>query len=214
MRRWRSDMIVILEGSNGVGKSTYAQELSKQFGVPIFRPFRHGNVNLHRKNVNQPLDGLDDLGTSLRRFGVEVNTHIEDFYAADFLGAIGSGAILDRSLPSALAYGQLGRGKWDKLYRDMNQCQQMMDVWQDLLGTHQGVVLYVWLTCEHTLAKERGDGWKPTAADRKKLERMFALAFKHIKMKKLKINTGDIRLCDGVNQIVNMALSSQEFAVE
>lgn len=198
-------MIIILEGSNGVGKSTYAKELASVLGIPIFRPFRHGNTDLHRKNVNE-----EAPEERLAKFGVEVNTHIEDFFAADFLAATGAKVVLDRSLPSALAYGQLGSGRWDTLYKSKNVCQEMAEVWQEIIRAGGVNVLYVWLVCDHAVAKGRGDGWKPTKVQREKLDRMFQEVFRHLKLPKMMINTGTIGVKEGVNRIVDVCLRNQK----
>lgn len=116
-------MIVVLEGLNGTGKSAAANWLRGDLGYPIIRLFRNGS--------DDHLDGA--RVEQLRSLGIPVNTYVEDVFVAEFLVRTGSPAILDRSMPSGLAYGLLE----DRI--DSEQVEPLMRIWCDILrrsGAH------------------------------------------------------------------------------
>lgn len=90
-------MIVVLEGASGSGKSTLMKELVARTAWPVYRAFR-SNENDHAP------------GAALKALGIPVNTWMEDLYAADLLSVVRGNVILDRSIPSALAYDEMGLG--------------------------------------------------------------------------------------------------------
>jgi len=181
-------VIVILEGCNGVGKSAYAEALADYLGAPVLRPFRPSPD--YHWNGERPLE------VALKRLGVPVNTHVDDLYIADILGQLGRLAprdvILDRSVPSAIAYGSA---------RDV--AGPLFDYWQGQLRRLRRVV-YAWLVCPWRLAKERADGRRfPDRTAYGCLENEFDRMFSEFAGRKLIIDTETTELDAGVQLILN-----------
>ena len=179
-------MIVILEGCNGVGKSAYASELASVLGAPVLRPFR--------PDSGYHWNGETDLELELSRLGVPVNTHVDDLYVADILGQLAySDVILDRSVPSAIAYGS-ARDCADRLY----------DFWNRQLRRLLGVT-YVWLHCPWKVAKERTNGrWFPTPQRYSGLEESFRQLFHRFEAgRRLAIDTKAFSITQGVRYILH-----------
>lgn len=192
-------MIVIFEGTNGVGKSTYANALSKKFGAPVIRPFRSGDTDLHWGHSGK--DRFQMLRDELR---VPVNTHVDDLYVADFLATYQVDAILDRSVPSAVAYGILNDdlGGW---YKHKGVPRTLMAFWHSLIKNASHPVVYIWLRASHKMAKQRCDGrWCPNKSEYDKLEKYFAKAFQDIELPKKQIQTDRVDLEDGVKIVERM----------
>lgn len=187
-------MIVILEGLNGTGKSTYAGLLEAELGLTRCRPFRGGDHSLHwgaEKGAER------ELLTQLQGYGVPVNTHVDDLYVADFLRTFKVGAILDRSLPSAIAYGTVTALNPDA------DVLGMLKYWQELIREASARVLYVWLTAQHSVAKRRAAGrWCPNKAKYTYLEGVFGHTFHQVnRLAKMRIDTAEVELKDGVRRI-------------
>ena len=186
-------MIIILEGVNGVGKTTYANILAKNLELTVYCPFRSGDPNIHR-------GGRSNFKKNLEEFHVPYKTHVDDLYVADFLGSTRTSVILDRSMSSAIAYGQLDRDRW--LPDDM---AQLLEFWQSLFQKEK--VLYVWLfTSSHDVAYERAmkrsDSFWPLDVDSFVfLEEEFSAIYDRISLPKLKIDTGYTLLSRGVEKI-------------
>ena len=181
-------MIVILEGCNGVGKSAYAEALADYLGAPVLRPFRPSPD--YHWNGERPLE------VALKRLGVPVNTHVDDLYIADILGQLGQltprDVILDRSVPSAIAYGS-AKGIDGPLF----------DYWQNQLRRLRRVV-YAWLVCPWRIAKERSSGrWFPDRTGYGRLEDTFDRLYSGFAGKKLIIDTEVTELDAGVRLILN-----------
>lgn len=138
--------LIIIEGVNGTGKSTYADKLSFEYGSTTLRAFR--------RDPNQHFDGESKIEMNLRRAGIPFNTHVEDFYIADTLATIDLGndirTVLDRSLPSALAYGQ-----WPKMPSATVPGRTFMfELWKTMLEPIQRCI-YVWLEASAGECAER-----------------------------------------------------------
>lgn len=86
-------MIIVLEGANGTGKSALAKALSANGYGEIYRAFRSDSDEHFEVRAGQ-----------MRMLGVPVNTFVEDAFAADLLGRLDVPMILDRSMPSGVAY--------------------------------------------------------------------------------------------------------------
>lgn len=186
-------MIIVLEGLNGVGKSTCAQQLSEGLGIPLYRPFRMGNSDLHWGHEGEAERVLRD------DYRIPLNTHIEDIFTADLLGVLNADVILDRSLPSAVAYGILN-DHLDGYYRNLETSRRLLAYWQELLTQSGARVLYVWMTVAYDVAKHRCKGrWFPSNADWRTLDKLFTLIFerdirvtKRVSKCKLVTTTSDI----------------------
>jgi hypothetical protein len=135
-------MLIVLEGVNGVGKTSLAQHLSSEWKCPIFKPFR-GDHGIH-------WGGGSPLEVRLRAYGVPINSYIEDVFMADFLRMFPAvDAILDRGMPSAVGYGLVhGHVSSPAL------AQSLMDWWFDQLGTRRDVY-YIYLGCSDAESRHR-----------------------------------------------------------
>lgn len=81
---------MILEGPDGLGKSTFAAELSKRTGIPIYKPATAG---VAPENITAATSQAEDIGA----WGVILSTGVD--------------VILDRAFPSEWVYGNVyGRG--------------------------------------------------------------------------------------------------------
>lgn len=161
-------MIIILEGTNGVGKSAVAQcLLERNVGAVIWRPFRR-DAGQHFGQGKTP-----GRMERLRECGVPVNTYVDDIYVADALATLNPKhmVILDRSMPSAIAYGA-ERGEFDELG------QENLDwVWKSWERYFRlGSVLWVHLSAPYDVAKKRcseQDRWHPNKQTWQRVNRAY-----------------------------------------
>ena len=86
-------MIIILEGAHGSGKTTLAVRLGMVTRWPVYRPFRA--VGIHSDSERESAAAF-----------LSLNTWREELFEADLLSVLWprGGIILDRSMPSGLAY--------------------------------------------------------------------------------------------------------------
>jgi thymidylate kinase len=183
-------MIIILEGVNGVGKSTYATLLSAKLRLPIIRPFRI-NHTTHTGN-----DSKYEL--ELKKYGVKPNTHIDDLYVADLLRQLQSGAILDRAIPSAIAYAKM-RGE---SFPPKDKYKNLLAFWEGMIQSISQPLLYVWMRAEYDDARERaGARWPLNKAKFNSLETTFDQAFKTLHIPKKQINTSTVDVSEGIKII-------------
>lgn len=130
-------MLIVVEGINGSGKTTLIRSLKSVFRVNELRPFA---AFRERGHWDLPSDGL----VQLNDVGVRVNTHIEDFYIADFVSAMPhEDFVTDRSLPSAMAYQHWTYDARVKAYA----------LWRKILA--RTAVAYIHLDCQLDVAIER-----------------------------------------------------------
>lgn len=183
--------IVVLEGINGVGKTTYAQALSASLAVPVYRAFRD--------NIGAHWGERSERERILRNFGVPLNTHVDDLYVADMLATFKRGVVLDRSMPSALAYGSIQGLMTVGEYR-----KQMMEFWEASLLASGLRVLYVWLTAPYDVAKARCEGraWPMNKNEHGRLARAFELSFQKTRLPKKQINTAEVSQEQGLKSIL------------
>lgn len=194
--------VIVLEGVNGTGKSTYAQKLSKGLNAPVIRPFRLG--------PDHHFTGTTHIERELKALGVPYNTHVDDLYTADILGRMLKfnkhlPVILDRSVGSAIAHGE----------RSMGDAGRLIGLWHQLLGPGTQV-LYVWLTAPWETVDRRLDGDAMRAklssgkrhhfqaAEHARLHGMFRYVFEMVRHQKLEIDTTTVDVDDGVLRIVEL----------
>jgi len=173
-------MLLILEGCNGVGKSHHAAAWAKWTNGPVIRPFRP-TADVH-------FNGTTALEQELVSLGVPVNSYVDDLYAADMLGSFNSffpggvTAVLDRSMPSAIAYGTP---------RTRRNKDNLLALWHRLLARVK-VVRYAWLVAPYDVAlkrvTERG-GEFPSRQMYDDLQESFHDSYNQIKFKKIMNDT-------------------------
>lgn len=189
-------MIVVLEGLNGVGKTTYARALAETFGAPILRAFR--------PSIDHHHTGASETEQHLRSLGVPVNTHVDDMYVADILAQLRpSNVILDRSLPSAHVYGSTPTHLVYRGFRP-DGSPGLFDIWQDKLRS-AGEVIYVWLRAPHAVASTRSPDRVPSMGRYAAMESWFRYAYESWDGHKLPIDTSEVDVEEGVDDIVAVA---------
>lgn len=139
-------MRIVLEGGSGVGKSTLAKALNAITGVPVYRPFRGKSEHIPAETVKD----MQDLGLS-------VNGWEEDLYTADMLSVVNSDVILDRSLPSAMAFNSVS-----SCALDMRTRRAIIRLWAERIVAARAVLVLV--TCDAQLRQsrspDRGGDWE------------------------------------------------------
>lgn len=152
-------MILILEGLNGVGKTSIANAVSEQTGIPVYRAFRQG------KDVHWGEGSKLEVG--LLEMGVPLNTHVEDLYAADLLATFkGVNVILDRSMISAIAYGV------PEKVLSKAQADLCFNYWLDRLWERRDI-FYVYMHCHVDVARIRSNRVIKDVHHRAEVELMF-----------------------------------------
>ena len=175
-------MIVFLEGVNGAGKSAYAKALAKRLGWPTYRAFKKGTEH----HVAERLEFLEEVG-------IQVNSHVDDVYMADFFSTFKLDAIIDRTFTSALAY--------DTVY-DEPQKSQSAGAFKFWLGQLKEFdFLYVWLEVDYETAAERRSGFHPSKKEHKALAKAYGKAFQRMPKPKMRISTDSVSIEDGVELI-------------
>lgn len=139
-------MRFILEGGCGVGKSTLARALGVITGVPVYRPFRGQDEHISQQTIRH----MQDLGLS-------VNGWEEDLYTADFLSVVHSDVIIDRSMPSALAYNEVSERALEA-----SQRRAILGLWAERIVAARAIVVLV--VCNEDERKRRspsrGGAWE------------------------------------------------------
>ena len=123
-------MVVIVEGGRGTGKTTLCEAIHGLTGWCVYRPFRKRGS--HTPGAHDP---------RLEALKINTNSYIEDIYAADVFAAIRPvGVILDRSLPSALAYNARLDG-W--------KAEMLADIWSERMAeAGKAILLHLELPSE------------------------------------------------------------------
>lgn len=183
--------VIILEGLNGLGKTTYAKQLSEKLGLPIYRAFRD-NMSEHWGDRSERERMLKDS------WGVPLNTHVDDLYAADIVARLRAGVIFDRSMPSAIAYGLLQDNEVIRRHAD-----DLLKFWEAQLVSSGLRLCYVWLTGPYSLAKGRCEGrrWSLDSKKFNKLNVHFDKIFSRTRLPKRQINVETTESADGVRAI-------------
>jgi len=149
--------MIIMEGTNGGGKTSYGRALAGMMRASVYRPFRRPG-NSHHGEERQKLEAI----------GVPVNTWMDDMYLADLSRILETEVIVDRSMPSAIAYEMVERqgtlkADWVKY----------MVEWERLLGYSMRPVLIVHLVAPYQVARERMSGHIPTEDEYHRLNGWF-----------------------------------------
>jgi len=165
--------VVILEGVNGVGKTSQARLLAEELGVKMYRPFRE-NPDSHFDAAE--IENFHDLG-------IPVNTYVEDCCLADTLVQLGISCVLDRSMPSAIAYAQIDGCE------GITPTFAHLDWWQNKLGQHPEGVLVVQMQASLGTIQERLGNNAPVARRAEKLIAAYGKVFQRIQLPKMVINT-------------------------
>ena len=91
-------MILVIEGTEGAGKTTLAKRLSAEFGWPIYRALRGSD---DRRWTKEALKSWESIG-------IRANSYHEDIFSADLLCKLQQSqdvnVILDRSIISGIVY--------------------------------------------------------------------------------------------------------------
>lgn len=176
-------LTIVLDGLNGVGKSATARILSALLGIPIVRPFRHQDMDRHLGR-----ESGRGVQRSLRDLGIPANTFVDDIYAADLITALGASALLDRSMPSAIAYGMLYKD-----VRDLDHALALTDVWQALWDKYGGRLVYVYMTADVPTMSARCEGrWAPSPVERSQLDQTFRLVYRWLNVRKIRVDTTEL----------------------
>jgi len=197
-------MLIMLDGVNGVGKSTYAYRIKESFGIGVCRVFRSGDKELHWGSTGA------ELQKELAKLKVPINTHVDDLFMADFMLTFQVDAVLDRTLASAIAYGR-SYNKLDGWYREKGNARRLLDFWMALIEKCKPPVLYAWLDAEYDVAKERcGDReWFPTSTEYNKLRKEYERVFTRIKFRKTRVQTDHVSVEDGVGRVMRTVMECQ-----
>lgn len=179
-------MIIILEGFNGTGKTTAAKALRGKYGFKIYRPLRENHSD-HFRDPSSP------VVSQLRACRVPFNSYFDDVFAADALVQIRpeGGVVMDRSMPTALAYGLTKGEIKGRAHREALESYWIRRLKQ--LNDTGIPVAYVWLVAAHDKAQARSHGEHyPAGASLAAMDDSFARSFDLAKaagFKCLKINT-------------------------
>jgi thymidylate kinase len=179
--------VIIFEGVNGVGKTTIAREVGKRLGIPVYRAFRSDGDNHYVNRGESTLYKLNE-------WKVPFNTFVDDLYMADFLRATNADLILDRSLPSAIAYA--------KIYQQQRIPDQtdLVRFWLSLIREINP--LFVWLTADYEVACNRTDNCTfPTRDKYEDLGKMFDGLFYRYPYNRMIINTDYYNVAAAANAV-------------
>jgi thymidylate kinase len=192
-------MIVLVEGLNGVGKTTYVRALSKKLGISPYRPFRK-NLGEHWDESGGRLE--KDFLEALR---IPVNNHVEEMYIADFARSVGVSFIQDRTMLSSLAYGRV-ENQSEGWYNEGDNAQALFELWESIYREADGVLL-LYLTAPFETAKQRAGARALTKEKWKKLDAQYDKMFRRSTLPKKQINTDAVDVETGVNLVCRLLKS-------
>jgi len=181
--------MIVFEGINKTGKTTIAEKLSGVVKFPIVRVV----------NVSQN-KGLAPLVKSIEQLGSPTNDFYEDMVIMEFINQTGfKSVILDRSLPSSVAY---------RFYKNRKVISSdILNWWFTSLKANNG--LYVWVDSSWEQVHSRGlkQGWMENHGEYLDLHRVFFTLYelaKNMKVNCVKIyNESGTKIEDCVDQIMN-----------
>jgi thymidylate kinase len=193
-------MILMLDGTNGSGKTTYAYKLSEELDVNVCRVFRSSNKELHWGSSE------GELRKELDALRIPINTHVDDIFMADFIQSFQVEAILDRTIISAIAYGRV-YGHLDGWYKEKGNVRRLLEFWMGIIGGGKLPIIYVWLDATYEVAKKRCEGrWCPNRVEYERLRKEYERAFQRIRFRKVRIDTDNTSVDIGVNKILTSSI--------
>lgn len=185
-------IVVILEGLNGTGKTKAARALAFQHEFRLYRPLRE-SVDAHWKDKSSTVEA------ALRSARVPYNSYIDDVYAVDALAQLApEKVVLDRSMPSALAYGILNNAIKGDAHRDALETYWLRRVQQ--IQRNGGQVFYFWLIADHDVARARASQY-PTDGQLGTLDQSFERSFvaaQNAGLKAFKVSTNKLFAIDRI----------------
>jgi thymidylate kinase len=193
----KAQHVIVIEGVNGAGKTRYARHLSLATDFPVYRAFRGSEDEHYTEGEGKArLEKLEGLG-------IPVNSYVEDMFAADMLVRLKASAILDRSLPSAIVYGNPLRratgGSDLELTASLNQAR--WELWESLMIRAGGILVH--LAVSYDAAKARANGRTiPTRSEHRALERAYEKLLKRAKLPVIVIDTDAVQCEHGVRRIM------------
>jgi hypothetical protein len=136
----------IVEGACGVGKSTLARALANEVGAPVYRPFRGTNDHIPDFVVRQ----MQDLGIS-------VNGWEEDLYTADLMANVPFPVVIDRSMPSAMAWDAVRSEPLEPRNR-----RAILRLWAERIVAARAILVLVACDAQTRLKRcpDRGGDWE------------------------------------------------------
>jgi deoxyadenosine/deoxycytidine kinase len=189
--------IIVLEGPNGAGKTHVASLLTTHIpNSVVYRPFAMARFG-------------PEKSLRLRRAGVPLNTHADDMYAADAIQHLfrDKVVILDRSLPSGLAYARvrlrqhhadIGNSQSIQAVEDCatmateSEWRDWLELWEDMLGPKK---LYVTMLVDYDTANKRisnRERWSPSRAVHDELVRHYVLMHSLVREPRLLVDTAGL----------------------
>jgi len=175
-------MILLFEGVNGVGKTTYIRQVEKRTGWPAYSAFR-GRANKYDSAMLEKLS----------RLGVPVNTFVDEMYMTDLVRSLGLNIIVDRSFPSAVAYDQVyGQGTFVDV-------EETAKIWLDLV--REAGMLYVWLRAPYEVAHARCTGVRIGEDESEALEEHYRYWYDRLCVEKMMIDTSLLDVAEGVERV-------------
>lgn len=142
-------MKVVLDGGCGVGKTSLARAISEVTGAPVYRPFRGAADHISPRMVS-----------AMQQLGLSVNGWEEDLYVADLLANVPCSVILDRSMPSAIAYNEMSSTALLAGHR-----RTLLRLWGERIASAGAVLVLVEATeaVRKVRSPERGGEWEGKA---------------------------------------------------
>src|SRR5262245_55570208 len=86
-------MIIIVEGADFTGKTTFVNDLCEATGLPVIKPYNKHDTA-----------GLYSLNDEIKKYGFSFNDFPEDLLGVELIKQLGVNAIFDRNLVSAKVY--------------------------------------------------------------------------------------------------------------
>jgi len=189
-------MIILLEGVNGVGKTTYARRLAEKLELKVYRAMRSDDDENHWGVSDKHWNELQER---LAKAEVPINTHVDDLFVADFMAAFEPSVILDRGLYSAIAYGETYHQPFSRYESDIKEW--IIRFWESRMKKAGAFLVH--MTASYEAAKERCEGrFCPNKQEYHRLQNVFDKLFRRSNLTKMAVNTEKVKLEDGVDWVI------------